>query len=167
MPLGTWWWRHGKSKAAIRINSDFKDLLQEFSVAEVRYLIVGGYAVVHYARPRFTRDPDLWIEPTDANAKRVLQALRRFGIPLIDVEPDDFASPSFQYVIGMPPVQFDFLTSIPGLDFAEAWESRKRVEIAANLSVNFIGLEDLRTAKKHAGRPQDLVDLESLENPDT
>jgi hypothetical protein len=143
------------------MNSDFKELLQAFVAEGVKYLIVGGYAVVHHARPRFTKDLDLWIEPNKDNAQRVLKALRDFGIPLIGVEPDDFAQPGLQYVIGRPPVQFDFLTSLPGLEFSGAWERKSTGKIGA-LEIHFLGIEDLRTAKKIAARPQDLIDLEEL-----
>ena len=144
------------------MNSDFKELLQEFSAESVKYLVVGGYAVVHHARPRFTKNLDLWIEPTKENAQRVLSALRAFGIPLIDVDADDFAAPGLQYVIGRPPVQFDFLTSLPGLDFMSAWEKRS-VGKQGELEINFLGKEDLMIAKRAASRPQDLADLEELE----
>ncbi len=65
------------------MNSDFKDLLRLFAGHEVRYLVVGGYAVSHHAQPRFTKDLGLWIEPTVDNASRVSAPLREFGIPLI------------------------------------------------------------------------------------
>ena len=56
------------------MNSDFKDLLRLFAKTEVRYLVVGGYAAMHYSQPRFTRDLDLWLDPTQANAARALRA---------------------------------------------------------------------------------------------
>jgi hypothetical protein len=143
------------------MNSDFRELLQAFTAQGVKYLIVGGYAVIHHARPRFTKDLDLWIEPTKENAQRVLKALRDFGIPLIDVEPGDFSEPGLQYVIGLPPVQFDFLTSVPGLEFTEAWD-KKSIGKLGEMELNFLGIEDLRIAKRTASPPQDLVDLEEL-----
>jgi len=72
------------------MNSDFKDLLRLFAGHEVRYLVVGGYAVSHHAQPRFTKNLDLWIEPNSDNASRVSAALREFGIPLIEVTVSDF-----------------------------------------------------------------------------
>lgn len=60
---------------------DFKDLLQAFADAEVRYLIVGGYAVAFHARPRFTKDIDIWVEDSSDNLARLADALGRFGAP--------------------------------------------------------------------------------------
>jgi hypothetical protein len=77
------------------MNSDFKELLQAFAKNEVRYLVVGGYAVMHYSQPRFTKDLDLWLEPDPENAGRVMAAFREFGMPLIDVTEQDFATESF------------------------------------------------------------------------
>lgn len=104
------------------MNSDFRDLLQAFANHEVRCLVVGGYAVMHYSQPRFTKDLDLWLEPTPDNTRRVVAALHDFGMPLIDVTVEDFAQESFQYMIGRAPVLFDFLTSLPSERFADCWE---------------------------------------------
>jgi hypothetical protein len=61
--------------------ADFEELFACFAARRVRYLIVGGYAVAFHAKPRFTKDIDLWIDRTRANADRVLAALRDFGAP--------------------------------------------------------------------------------------
>ena len=102
------------------MNSDFKELLQCFGKHRVRYLIVGGYAVIHYAEPRYTKDLDLWIEPTVQNAKRVEKAFLVFGIPLIGITLEDLATPGVQFVLGNAPAMLDFLTSVPPLVFASA-----------------------------------------------
>lgn len=143
------------------MNSDFKDLLQLFAKHEVRYLVVGGYAAMHYSQPRFTKDLDLWLEPTVPNASRVMAAFREFGMPLIDVTPDDFAQESFQYMIGRAPVLFDFLTSLPELRFVTYWENRV-TDTEEGFPVHFLGLNELIQAKKQAGRPQDLADLDEI-----
>jgi len=65
----------------MKINSDFKDLLRDFNGEGVRYLIVGGYAVMVHTEPRYTKDLDLWVEPVDVNAEAVLRALAEFGAP--------------------------------------------------------------------------------------
>lgn len=144
------------------MNSDFCDLLRLFAKHEVRYLIVGGYAVIHHAQPRFTKDLDLWVEPTQENAARVARALREFGVPLIEVTEEDFAQERTQFMIGRPPCAIDFLTSLPGLMFAAAWPNRVEVDDEGFI-IFYLGREDLKNAKRHAGRMQDLADLEELE----
>jgi hypothetical protein len=74
----------------MKINSDFKDLLQSFNAAGVRYLIVGGYAVMVHTEPRYTKDLNVWIEPTESNARALFAALSNFGAPTKDIAPTDF-----------------------------------------------------------------------------
>jgi hypothetical protein len=80
------------------MNSDFKDLLRVLSAHDVRFLVVGGYAVIHYSQPRYTKDLDLWLEPTEENARRFVRALAELGAPLLDITESDFAVPGTQYV---------------------------------------------------------------------
>lgn len=147
------------------MNSDFKDLLRLFGVHEVRYLVVGGYAVSHHAQPRFTKDLDLWIEPSAENATRVAGALIEFGIPLVEVTESDFAQEGLQFAVGMPPSQLDFLTTVPGLQFDECWPERVIVNLG-DIPVSYLSKNALIEAKKTAGRPQDLADLEELRRLD-
>lgn len=144
------------------MNSDFRELLQCFAKHRVRYLVVGGYAVIHYAEPRFTKDLDLWIEPSTTNANRVASAFREFGIPLIEITENDLAQPGVQFMLGRSPVMLDFLTSIEPLEFGPCWAQRKVVRHRFG-RVNYLHRSDLILAKRHAGRPQDLMDLNSLE----
>jgi hypothetical protein len=143
------------------MNSDFKELLQCFARHRVRYLVVGGYAVIQYTQPRFTKDLDLWIEPSAINARRVVKAFHEFNIPLIEITGADLAQPGVQFMLGRPPVMMDFLTSIPPLEFATCWFRRKRVRHDFG-TVNYLARTDLITAKRHAGRAQDNADLEEL-----
>ena len=147
------------------MNSDFKDLLQNFSRHEVRYLIAGGYAAMQYSQPRFTKDLDLWLEPTAVNAARVMRAFAEFGLPLIDVTPADFAQEHFQYMIGRAPVLFDFLTTLPGLSFPACWEQRL-TDSGEGFPIHYLSKPDLITAKQIAGRPQDLADLDEIQRAD-
>lgn len=144
------------------MNSDFRELLQCFAKHRVRYLVVGGYAVIHYAEPRFTKDLELWIEPSPANAHRVAKAFREFGIPLIEITEADLAQPGTQFMLGRSPVMLDFLTTIEPLQFSSCWSRRKSVRHDFG-RVNYLHKSDLMIAKRHAGRPQDLADLASLE----
>jgi len=127
----------------------------------VRYLVVGGYAVIHYTQPRFTKDLDVWLEPTAANARRSAAAMIEFGVPLIEITESDLAKEGTQFIIGRSPVQIDFLTSIPPLKFSECWKRRKTSR-QDDFSMHYLGLEDLKRAKKHAGRNIDLADLEEI-----
>jgi len=143
------------------MNSDFKDLLQLFAKHEVRYLVVGGYAAMHYSQPRFTKDLDLWLNPSAENAARVMKAFRDFGMPLIDVTEADFAQESFQYMIGRAPVLFDFFTSLPGFHFQSCWEERM-VDEGEGFPIHYLSKDSLIQAKKLAGRAQDLADLDEI-----
>ena len=90
-------------------NSDFRELLSAFNDCQAKYLIIGGYAVMLYTEPRFTKDLDLWVEATEENGNRVYAALARFGAPLADVTAADFSRPGLFYQMGRPPVRVDNL----------------------------------------------------------
>lgn len=143
------------------INSDFSDLLKAFNDNNVRYLVIGGYALVQYAEPRFTKDLDLWISTDRENAGAVFKALSEFGAPLSDMTEVDFAEEGYFYQIGVPPVRVDILMGIPGVRFDQAWERRNEV-MFDELMVRFISKDDLIKAKRAAGRPQDLIDADLL-----
>jgi hypothetical protein len=76
---------------AVRMNSDFEDLLKTFNESGVRYLVIGGYAVMLYSEPRYTKDLDIWVEASDENATKVFD-LAAFGAPLKGLTPADFRS---------------------------------------------------------------------------
>lgn len=146
-------------------NSDFSALLKSFNDNGVRYLVIGGYAVVQYAEPRFTKDLDLWISTDSANAKAVYVALLSFGAPLAGMTEDDFSEEGYFYQMGIPPVRVDILMGIPGVTFDEAWQRRVIVDFDG-LPVAFISRLDLIQAKLASGRPQDLIDAKLLSQQD-
>ena len=84
------------------MNPDFVDLLRAFAAADVRFLIVGAYALALHGRPRATGDLDIWIDATPANA-RVMEGLAAFGAPLANIGEADFAAPGITYQMGLPP----------------------------------------------------------------
>jgi len=147
------------------VNSDFTDLLRLFNDNAVRYLVIGGYAVIQYAEPRFTKDLDLWISTDASNATAVYNALREFGAPLTGMTVADFAEEGYFYQMGVPPVRVDILMGIPGLPFEEAWQRRLEIDFD-DLSIAFISRHDLITAKRASGRPQDLIDVDWLSQVD-
>ena len=143
------------------VNSDFTDLLRLFNANSVRYLVIGGYAVIQYAEPRYTKDLDLWISTDTKNAASVYAALRVFGAPLAELTEDDFSEEGYFYQMGVPPMRVDILMGIPGLEFEKAWQRRVEIDFDS-LSVAFVSREDLITAKLASGRPQDLIDAALL-----
>ena len=144
------------------VNSDFTDLLKLFNDKNVKYLVIGGYAFIQYAEPRYTKDLDLWISTDASNAAAVFHALREFGAPLAGMTEQDFAEEGYFYQMGVPPVRVDILMGIPGIEFETAWANRVEVDFDG-LSVSFISKEDLITAKRASGRPQDLIDADLLD----
>ena len=141
---------------------DFKDLLSAFNAANVRYLIVGGYAVSLHAQPRATKDLDILISSDADNSKAVYIALTKFGAPVEGLCPTDFTEPDNFFRMGTPPVMVDIMPNISGVEFESAWPRRVTVAIDDALTVNFISRDDLLAAKMAAGRPQDLADVDAL-----
>lgn len=146
------------------MNPDFLDIIRALSAADVRFLIVGAYAVNLYTDPRATGDLDIWIEPTPENANRLMRALSAFGAPLDAVAESDFNAPGVTLQIGVPPRRIDILTEISGVRFDEAWRGRT-VHPFGPLSAPFLGKAEIIKNKKATGRPKDLADLASLEGP--
>ncbi|QLQ06552.1 MAG: hypothetical protein HZY76_11215 [Anaerolineae bacterium] len=147
------------------VNSDFSDLLRLFNANQVKYLVIGGYALIQYAEPRYTKGLDLWISTDAANAQAVYRALREFGAPLAELTEADFAQEGYFYQMGVPPVRVDILMGIPGGVFVEAWPRRLEVDFDG-LVVPFISRQDLIAVKRAAGRPQDLLDVAQLTHPE-
>ncbi|MCB2160689.1 hypothetical protein KQH40_01240 [bacterium] len=144
------------------VNSDFSDLLKSLNDTNVEYLVVGGYAVIQYGEPRFTKDLDIWISVDPDNAARVFSALKEFGAPLAGLTEQDFMEEGYFYQMGNPPMRVDILMGIPGVNFFEAWKRRNEFDFEG-LTVPFISKADLVTAKRASGRPQDIIDADLLE----
>ena len=144
------------------MHQDFKELLSAFNAGQVRYLIVGGYAVSFHAQPRATKDLDILIGADAENSKAVFAALAKFGAPVEGLSAKDFAEPDNFFRMGTPPVMIDIMPKISGVEFEEAWRRRVDVRIDDDLSVPFISREDLLVAKLSAGRAQLLIDVDAL-----
>ncbi len=143
-------------------NRDFRDLLQCLNEAGARYLIVGAYAVIYHTEPRYTKDLDIWVEATPENAAKVWRALADFGAPLGEVSVEDLSNPDMIYQIGVEPNRIDIIMDMKGLLFDEAWKNRVP-HAYEEQAISILSLENIIQAKRAAGRPQDLVDLEALE----
>ena len=143
------------------LSRDFKEFIASLNASNVRYLVVGGYAVALHGYPRYTKDLDVWIEPKIQNANNVLSALTAFGFVSLDITADDFLEEGNIIQLGYPPNRIDLITSLKGLMFENCYPERVQVEIQGVL-IDFIDIENLKTNKKATGRPQDLADLENL-----
>ena len=138
----------------------YKELLQLLNEFQVEYLIVGGFAVMKYGEPRYTKDLDVWVHNSSQNSVRVVEALRKFGAPLEHdgISAETFAEKQVVYQIGIAPVRIDILTEITGVEFGGAWKKRV-ASTFFGVPVHFISLDDLIANKQALGRSSDLKDL--------
>lgn len=146
------------------MHRDYVEMLSALCAAEAEFLIVGAHALAAHDQARATLDLDIWVRANPANAERVWRALSSFGAPLRDLALDDLSKPGVVFQIGLPPLRIDILTEISGVTFDEAWPNRLVVE-AHGLTYGVIGRADLIRNKRAVARPQDLIDVEHLEEP--
>ena len=144
------------------MSPDFRDLLSVFNAHRVDYLVVGAHALAAHGHVRATGDLDVWVRPRAANAARVLQALKEFGAPLLDLSEADLARDGTVFQIGVAPLRIDVLTSIDGVEFDEAWADRLVAKFAG-LDVPVLSARHLVKNKRAVARTQDLADVEWLE----
>ena len=141
---------------------DFRELLESLNSAGVKYLVLGGYAVIFYGYYRVTDDLDIWIAVDPENARKVTSVLRKFGgFSASKVKPSMFQQRGKVFIFGREPVRVDILTGPSALDFESSYERRNVVEWDG-VKVPLISFEDLRTNKRASGRPKDIADLNGL-----
>lgn len=140
---------------------DAGELFVLFERHGVRALIVGAHALAVHAKPRFTNDVDVFVEPSRENAARVVAALQEFGFGSIGLTPDDLSTSGRVVQLGFPPNRIDLMTSIDGVPFDEAWSGRVTGTYAGH-RVSYIGKAELIRNKEASGRAQDLADVELL-----
>ncbi len=145
------------------MNEDFQDILTALPESGARLLVVGAHALAVHGVPRATGDLQLWVEPTPENARRVWQALLRFGAPVeaLGVTPADFTEPDMVVQIGIPPRRIDLLTGLTGVDFESAWSDRVTSRLG-ELEAPVLGRKTLLRNKRATGRARDRADLEAL-----
>lgn len=145
----------------MNLDPNFKEFVECLNAREVRYLIVGGYAVAFHGHPRYTKDLDVWLERTFENVRRLMQSLDDFGFGSVGLAEEDFLEPDQIIQLGNPPVRIDLLTSLSGVEFEACYQDRETSQLD-DVQLSFIGLQKLRENKKATGRHQDLADLENL-----
>jgi hypothetical protein len=143
------------------MTKDFEELFACLTHRKVKALVVGGYAVAFHGQPRFTKDIDVFVEPSPENAERLLAALTDFGFGGLGLTAADFASAGKIVQLGVAPNRVDLLTTIDGVTFDEAWRGRVPGHYGSQ-AVDYIGRAELIRNKRASGRPQDLLDIEGL-----
>ncbi|MFN9535276.1 MAG: nucleotidyltransferase domain-containing protein [Pseudanabaena sp.] len=145
------------------LNQDFKEFIQLLNDNQVKYLVIGGYAVAVHGHPRYTKDIDIWIEISEENAQKLVTALTQFGFESLGLTSEDFQTPNQIIQLGYPPNRIDLITNPDGIDFQTCYDSK--IEVTLNdVPVKFINLDNLKKNKLASGRLQDLADLEKLQD---
>ncbi len=136
---------------------DFEDLLDLFENHGVRYLIIGGLAFIYHAKPRYTKDMDLWVDFTPDNLKKANEALTEFGSSgLLNLEKDDEV-----LQLGFAPNRIDLFLRIVGIRFADAWRTRIRGTYG-EVPANWMDLDTLLEIKSGIDRPKHQEDARVL-----
>src|SRR3990172_697660 len=117
-------------------------MLSAFSAEGVEFMVVGAYALAAHRVPRATGDIDLWVGTMGENPGRVRRALIRFGAPVETLSENELRRPNLIFQLGVAPQLIDLLTSIDGVDFADAWPRRLEAEVGG-LAVPIISRDDL------------------------
>jgi len=146
----------------MQLPPDLVAMLSAFEKLQVRYLVIGGHAVGLHARPRSTKDLDLWLGAARPNIAKACRALAEFGVPAGIIEDLRSAKTDEIVWMGRAPARIDFLQTIPGVSFEPAW--KRRVDITlGGIVVHVIGRDDLTNNKRAVARPQDLRDVRAMD----
>lgn len=145
----------------LQLPPDFKEFLKLLREHDVRYLLIGGYAVGYHGYPRATEDLDIWVAIHPTNAQKLVTVLRAFGLDDPALTPDLFLQQPKIIRMGFPPMRLEITTSISGVEFDECFQTRI-VDNLDGVEVNLIDLEHLKKNKKASARTKDIADLENL-----
>jgi hypothetical protein len=143
------------------LQNNFLEFSQKLNEHKVKYLIVGGYAVVYHGYPRSTVDFDVFVERSNPNAKRLSKAIADFGFDPKEYSPDFLLSPDSILMIGREPWRIDIFTHIKGLEFTEAYKKRVYFEVDG-VKIPFVDRGDLIRSKRASNRDRDRDDIKRL-----
>lgn len=147
--------------ATMKIHRDFKEFLKLLNENNVKYLLIGGYAVGYYGYPRPTGDMDIWIRIDEENAEKTVRALNEFGFYSLELTKELLLKEKQIVRMGIPPFRLEVSTFIDGVDFDECFTEKEIVDLDG-VQTNLISLRHLKINKKASGRYKDLNDLENL-----
>lgn len=145
----------------MEIQKDFRELFELLNARGVEYVVVGAYALAFHGAPRYTGVMDIYVRPTQENAKRILAALGEFGFGDTGLSVADFSDPDRIAQLGYPPVRIDIITSLSGVSWDKVAEGIAQGDYGG-IRVPYIGRKQLVANKKSTGRAKDLADLEAL-----
>ena len=143
------------------LNRNFHEFLRLLIEKDVKFLVVGGYAVGIHGFPRYTGDLDVFIALSESNSEKVEEVFIEFGFGRLEISASDFLEDDIVVEIGREPNKIQVLTGIDGVDFDAAFRNRIEVELG-DIGVPFIGFDDLIKNKEASGRSKDLIDLLEL-----
>ncbi|MEN9550004.1 MAG: hypothetical protein RIR12_2595 [Bacteroidota bacterium] len=143
---------------------DFRDFLTALNNQEVKYIMVGGLAVVLHGHARVTGDMDIWVERTEENYNKLAKAFHQFGMPMFDMTLLNFMNVKENDVFsfGRNPVGIDIMTAVKGLQFEESY-LLSEIFVDDGLPIRLVHINQLLTAKRAAGRLKDLDDIKQLQ----
>ena len=145
----------------MQLANDWREFIELLNANEVRYLIVGAFAVAFHDKPRMTGDIDFWVNPSPEIADRIMRALSDFGFGSLGPSSEDFTSKDSVVQLGFPPNRIDIMTAISGVQFVEAW-AEKAGGTLDGVPVNFLSKQHLRIDKQSADRLKDRKDARRL-----
>jgi hypothetical protein len=144
------------------LNEDYRDILRALADENVRFILVGAYALAAHGYPRATMDIDIWVMPSPDNADAVLRALHTFGAPIYNLTKEDLEKDGTIFQIGVAPRRIDIITALTGLKFEDAYRNSVLVNIDG-IEIHIPSIGDLIINKRATGRTKDLADAEALE----
>lgn len=143
------------------LDKDFREFIQLLNENEVKYLVIGGYAVAFHGYPRYTKDLDFWIWANPDNADLLLKTIKDFGLGSMNLSKEDLLDLDNVIQIGYEPNRIDVIIDLEGLDFESCYD-RRIDSLIGDINIPFIGLDDLIRNKLSTGRMQDKVDADKL-----
>jgi hypothetical protein len=148
------------------LSKDLREFVECLNSNRVEYLVVGALAVSWHGYPRYSADVDFLVRPSSANAQRLLSAIRQFGFGSLDISMDDLTATGKVVQLGYEPNRIDLMTSVTGVSFDEAWQTRSSGDLDG-VPVHFIGRAALLRNKESTGRAKDRIDAEELRKQET
>ena len=150
------------SPMELELPPDFKELFRSLNANGVKYLLIGGYAVILHGYVRNTSDLDIVVSDDPMNALKCVKAITDFGFDGADLNKELFSSPDSLVRMGVEPIKIEILNYLNGVDFDQAYERRVNIQVE-DIELSVICLDDLLVNKKSVGRLKDLLDVEELE----